>query len=301
MSLFARGIVYSIASAVIFGFTPILTRIAYDEGANGITMTFLRAVFAIPVLAPLLRLMGLSFRLTRTQVRDLFVAGGIGSAVTTLMLYISYSYIPVGIATTLHFIYPIEVSVGCVVFFGDKLTKSTLFALVSCSLGVLLFTGRATTGSTTGVILSLLSSVTFAVYVIYLDKTDLKKMHYVKLSFYLCLCFIVVSGAYGLATRTLTFGLSAKAWFYALLVSFFTSILALPLLQVGIRLAGGTTAAILSTFEPITGVVLGVVVLGEELSTPKAIGCACILAGVLAITLSKPSREAGRKCETKAE
>ena len=45
-----KGIIFTAASAVIFGFTPILARISYDGGANGITMTFLRCLLSLPIL-----------------------------------------------------------------------------------------------------------------------------------------------------------------------------------------------------------------------------------------------------------
>lgn len=295
MSSASKGILFTIASAVIFGFTPILARIAYDGGANGVTMTFLRAVLSLPVLFAILVYQKVPLRITRRQTLDIFLAGGIGNAVTTILLYVSYSFISVGMATTLHFIYPIMVSLSCVVFFREKLTWSTVFALVASTAGVFMFTGKIEAGSVTGFALALLSGVTFAFYIVYTDRTDLKNIHYFKLSFYLCIVLALFSGVFGLMTGTLTFDLTPKAWLYALIVSLFVSVGAVTLLQLGIRLSGATAASILSTFEPITSFVLGILVLHEEISTAKIVGCLCIVAGVIVVAMSKSPGAPPRK------
>ena len=61
----------------------------------------------------------------------------------------------------------------------------------------------------------------------------------------------------------------------------------LTLLQIGIRLIGSTKASILCLAEPITSVVCGVVLLNEQLSIMKLIGCAFILLSSYAITKDK--------------
>jgi threonine/homoserine efflux transporter RhtA len=51
----------------------------------------------------------------------------------------------------------------------------------------------------------------------------------------------------------------------------------------GIKYTGATTAAILSTFEPITSVICGALFLGEKLSFYNLIGCGCIVASVILV------------------
>ena len=50
-------------------------------------------------------------------------AASSGAFATTVTLYMSYSYIPVGMATTLHFIYPVLVTAGCVLIFREDHDK----------------------------------------------------------------------------------------------------------------------------------------------------------------------------------
>lgn len=282
-----KGILFTIASAAIFGFTPILTRISYEGGANGVTMTFLRAVIALPVLWFIIHRRGLPLRVTPGELKGVALAGILGSGATCIMLYMSYNYISVGLATTLHFIYPLLVAGACVLLFHERMNLWKIFALAAGMAGIVLSVDFASPGGVTGMVLALLSGVTYTFYIIYVDKSGLKSMYYFKLSFYLCVMMALVSGVYGLFAGMLTFQLTPMAWFFAILVSLFASVGALSLFQLGIRYTGASTAAILSTLEPITSIVLGVLVLREDISVLKLAGCACILGSVVLITLAE--------------
>lgn len=45
-----KGILFTILSAIIFGFTPALANITYEFGNNSLSMTFFRNLLAIPIL-----------------------------------------------------------------------------------------------------------------------------------------------------------------------------------------------------------------------------------------------------------
>lgn len=292
-----KGVLYTIISAFTFGFTPILTRIAYDGGANGVTMTFLRATLSLPVLLLALLFLKIPIRVSRRVLWDLFLACGLGGALTTITLYLSYAYIPVGLATTLHFIYPICVSIGCVVFYKDRMTPSAVVALVCGTIGVVMSAGDSLSGRSEalGMVLALFSGLAFAYYVIAVGKSELSRMHYLKLTFWFCVFSALFSGVYGAANGLLTFSLTPRAWFYAWIVSLFTSIFGVALLQLGIKRVGAVAASILSTFEPITSVFFGVLVLGEPLSLTKIVGGICIIAGVVLIARSNsPTSQRGQ-------
>jgi len=94
-----RGMVFSAASAVLFGVTPAVASRIYSMGGNAVTLTFYRNLMAVPVLLALLGLEGVSLRLTRREAGLLLLMGAGFRVTTTLMLYQSYLYIPTGMAT----------------------------------------------------------------------------------------------------------------------------------------------------------------------------------------------------------
>ena len=285
------------ASAIIFGITPSMARLAFEGGATPVTVTFFRAVMSLPVILILMKRQGVPIRMNRTEWRNLFWIGGMTNAVTTILLYMSYPLIPIGIATTLHFVYPIVVSAGCVLVYKDRLTLSTLVALVSCSLGVGLFAGNISGGieSALGLFLATASGFTLAFYMIYADKGALRGEHYLRITLNIAVTLALASGAYGLATGTLSFRMTPLAWVNIAIASLATGVLGVAFLQIGIKRVGATMASILSTFEPITSVLCGIVILGEELSVPKMAGCVLILFSVLLISIAGGRRGASEK------
>lgn len=127
-----KGILFTILSAIIFGFTPALANITYKLGNNSLSMTFFRNLLAIPILFFILKHKKISLRTEKKEVKNIFILSLIGVALTTALLYSSYSYIGVGAATTLHFMYPIFVAVTCKLFFKESLGKSKVLALIIC-------------------------------------------------------------------------------------------------------------------------------------------------------------------------
>jgi drug/metabolite transporter (DMT)-like permease len=218
---------------------------------------------------------------------DVFVACGLGFSVTTLLLFCSYSLIPVGMATTLHFVYPIAVSLACIVFFREKLSFSMLFALFMCTVGVVLFTGNASSLSAKGIAMALASGLTYAFFLVYVDKSALRNMNHFKISFWMGVMLVIFAGAFGALTGTLPLKLTANAWILAGLLSIAKAVIAVTTLQIGIQLSGAATAAILSTLEPITSFALGALILGEGFSTAKVIGVVSVVIAVATISARK--------------
>lgn len=276
------GILYTVLSAIIYGFTPILARMAFDGGANGITASFLRGLISLPFLGFTLKYRNIPLGLGKDR-KQVVIVGIFGMALTTILLYMSYGYVSVGMATTVHFAYPILVTVACVFLFHEKMNFWKNAALVLCTLGILTFMERSGSSAIKGVLLALLSAATYAFYMVYIDKGNLRHIHYLKLTFYFNLLMSLVAGATGLYTGNLHLSLTPKAWILCALVSLFTSFGALPLLQLGIKYTGASTAAILSTLEPITSVILGILVLQEEMTFMKLVGCALIIVSILLI------------------
>ena len=126
-------------SAVLFGVTPAVASLIYRRGGNAVTLTFYRNLMVVPVLLVLMKRRGISFRVTGREV-GLIVLMGVGfRATTTLMLFQSYTYIPTGMSTTLHFLYPVGTALLCRLLFREKLGPWKAAALALAGAGMLCF------------------------------------------------------------------------------------------------------------------------------------------------------------------
>lgn len=290
MNTYTRGIVYTLLSAIIFGFTPTLVQITYHEGANAITMTFLRAWLALPLLYYFTKRQHISLKLDSAQIKDILLLGIIGSSATTLCLYMSYNFISVGTATTLHFIYPLFVNLAYGFFYHQQLHLSQWISLILGIIGIASFMDSNITNGSIGILLALLSGFFYAFHILYLSISGIQEMHFFKLSFYLCLIMGAVCGIIGLITKTLSLHLTLSGGSLSIIISCLVSAGAISLLQLGIRLSGPCAASILSTLEPITSIFFGVLILKEEITIFKIIGCLLILISIIFTALHTDSK-----------
>lgn len=102
-----KGILCTVLSALLFGFTPVLASYTYEMGSTPETLTFYRNAMAIPMALVILLVRRIPLKVSGVVLRDMLLIGILGRGVTTLMLYSSYSFVGIGTATTLHFMYPV--------------------------------------------------------------------------------------------------------------------------------------------------------------------------------------------------
>ena len=289
----AKGIAATVSSALLFGFTPIIASQTYTMGSNPETLTFYRNLFAIPMLLLVLLIQRVDMKLSKRTFGNLVIYGLLGCGVTTLTLYSAYSYVGVGTATTLHFLYPVFVALICFLVFKEHLGKQKVIALIIASIGIFFFIDPKgdVLASMPGIILAAGSGLTYAIYMVGMDKKGLKKLNPYKISFYIACVVSVAMLLYNIPTKHIVFALPPKALAYTFVVSLGTSFLGVVLLQLGIKYLSATTAAIFCLFEPVSSCVCSWLLLNEPFPAAKIIGCVVILGAVAVLMTAKNSPE----------
>lgn len=290
--MYTKGILYTVLSAVLFGITPLITTAVYGYGANSMTVVFYRSLFVIPMLAVIMKARGISFTISVRDLRNTGIIAVFGSGLTTILLFSSYTYIDVGCATTLHFLYPVFVSLLCFAVYHERLGRRKLLALGMAFVGALCFFDLTNTGSITGLIMAASSALTYAFYMVQLEKTRLSHQNAYKISFYLAIFILLETLVYHLLFSSIQFILPWNAYLLILLLSLVSSFLAVVLLQKGIQKLGSSTASLFCLFEPITSVICGVFFLQEALTPAKAAGCLIILAALIIMSREQKKKEA---------
>lgn len=290
--MYTKGILYTVLSAVLFGITPLITTAVYGYGANSMTVVFYRSLFVIPMLAVIMKVRGISFTIAVRDLRNTGIIAVFGSGLTTILLFSSYAYIDVGCATTLHFLYPVFVSLLCFAVYHERLGRRKLLALGMAFVGALCFFDLTNTGSITGLIMAASSALTYAFYMVQLEKTRLSHQNAYKISFYLAIFILLETLVYHLLFSSIQFILPWNAYLLILLLSLVSSFLAVVLLQKGIQKLGSSTASLFCLFEPITSVICGVFFLQEALTPAKAAGCLIILAALIIMSREQKKKEA---------
>ena len=275
-----KGIFLTVLSAIIYGFTPVLCSITYSYGNNPITLTFFRGFIILPILTCLMLKDKVSFKVNLIEFLKISFVAIFGSVITTLLLYSSYQYLDVGTSTTLHFMYPLFVTLICHFIYKDVLTKRHIIALVLALIGIFTFINFNDLNKIKGIIFALTSGVTFSIYLVGIEKLKLSKMNDYKLSFYLALVMTISLFIFGSTTKQLVFNQPIQSYALIVCVAILAQLIAVICLKKGIAYLGSSLASMFSMFEPVSSVIFGFLFLNEPITALKVIGCCFILGGV---------------------
>lgn len=258
-----KGYIFVIASAVLYGLMPLMTGFLKADGANAYSLVFLRNALSLPMLLVMALVQQRSLKVPTRELPLICFAALFGCCITPVLLYSSYDHIDSGTATVFHFIYPAVVVVGGMLFLRQRPKLGTLLSVAVCVLGIGLFFDPTKPIKWEGTLLSLLSGVSFAVYVLILSAFSGRRSGGYVFTFYVALTCTVAMGIFCLATNNLAFPGSFTGWVVCILFALLINAVATVLFQQGTFLVGGQRASILSTMEPVTGVVVGATLLGE--------------------------------------
>lgn len=284
-----KGVICGILAAVCYGTNPFGALPLYEEGVNTSSVLFYRFAMAVVMLGVMLVAERKSFRINRQELKVL-ASLGILFAGSCLTYYESFLLMDAGIASTILFAYPVMVAGIMALFFKERITFSTVTAILLALGGIgLLYQGDGETSiSTMGILLVMLSALCYAVYIIVVNQSSIR-MSSLKLTFYVLLICMFALLAYSFTSPGLQLQLppSPRAWFFACWLGLVPTILSLVLMTIAVHEVGATPTAIMGALEPLTAVAIGVLVFGEALTVQLVIGIVLILSAVLLIVLGK--------------
>lgn len=289
-----KGILFAALSSSTFGLAPFFTISLIMAGYStfealsyrwGVASLFL---FLVGVLS------GVKFRMSWRDFRTVFCLS-LFRATTSFSLVVAYQNIASGVASVIHFMYPLAVALTMMFVFKEPKSKTIISAIVISIIGaVFLSTGNIESsggGDTVlGIVMSTISVFSYAGYIVGVRRTRAVNIPSVPLT-----CSVMGIGAVlfiigGFFTGGIRIETDPHIWLYiAGLGLVATAISNISLVQ-GIKLAGPTLASIMGAMEPLTAVVIGIFVFGEVFSWNTAVGIALILFAVLLVILKQQKK-----------
>lgn len=282
MNAKVKGYLLGGIAAATYGMNPLFALPLYKEGMDPDSVLFFRYLFAIPILGIMLKARGRSFKLKRKEVFPLIILGWL-VALSSLTLFQSYNHMEAGIASTILFVYPIIVALIMALFFKEKITLQTILCifLALSGIGLLYQSGDGVTLSLIGICLVMGSALSYAIYIVGVNRPILKDVATLKVTFYILLFGL------SLFLVRVDFGQSLQIvdkwylWGNLIALAVFPTAISFLCTTQAIQYIGSTPTAILGALEPVTAVFFGVTIFGEAL-TPR-LGCGIVLI-ILAVT-----------------
>ena len=185
MNVKVKGYLLGALAAASYGMNPLFALPLYSDGMDPYSVLFFRYLFAIPILGIMLKARGRTFAVSRHDLLPLVVMGLL-LAMSSLSLFLSYNYMEAGIASTMLFVYPIMVAVIMAIFFRERITAQTASCIFVALVGIaLLYKGSdGATLDATGVMWVMVSALSYALYIVGVNRPRLKGIATLKLTFY---------------------------------------------------------------------------------------------------------------------
>ena len=295
------GYVFAALAAASYGTNPVFAKPLYADGMNPDSVLLFRYAFGIALLGLLMIWNGwrrhnlsTAFRVSRHSLPQLVILG-ILMALSSLTLFLSYNYMPVGIASTLLFTYPILVAVIMTLVYHEPMSWLVVICLLLATSGVGMLCEQGETPLDTsnlsnspwgvspfmiGALLVLLSSLSYAIYLVGLNKTRVRTIASMPVTFYV-LCFgfllfvwrICFGGAFTLPQH-------GVMWLNLIALGLLPTVVSLLLTAWAIQRIGSTSTALFGALEPVTAVALGIIFLGESINLREFLGMVLIFVSV---------------------
>lgn len=284
------GFAAGIFAAIFYGTNPLGALPLYADGITSGNVLFYRYGLSVAVFFLWLIMRGESLKIKRGHAIKLAVLGMM-FAMSSLTLFESFHYMNAGIASTILFSYPIMTALIMVMFYHERVSWRTTFAIVLAISGIaLLYRGGGSgsdTLSSTGVLLVLFSSLLYALYIVYVRQFKVEGMSSVKFTawviFFGWICIMAFMALKGETLQVL----HGTQWIWGIQLALLPTVLSLFLINVAIKSIGSTPTAIMGALEPLTAVVISCTLFGEEFTLRLAIGIILILSAVMLVIIKK--------------
>lgn len=288
-----KGLLLVVISGIVFGIMPSTVAYCYTQGATPVLMMLSRSVLFELILLPIVLRAKNTWELYRKTWKQHFLLSITGTG-TPLILFITYNYMPTGIATTLHYLYPTVVALICILFLHEKMSRIKCIALVSSFLGIAIMMDTSVQDlSAVGIALAVLSSITWALYILLLDKVDLQGASSLQVMFFSGISSIILLSLCALVNGDFAVTITPIGWAAMAISNLAISIGGSLFFVIGVRYTDAQTSAIASTLEPIVSIVIGVLFLREAITFRTGVGSVLILAAVIMLAVfDQPAEKA---------
>ncbi len=284
-----RGVVNGIISGVSFGMIPLFSIPVIATGMDNVSILVYRFLFGSAAMLAILLLRKTNMRVSLSELLRIVLLA-IFYITTALATLECYKYLSSGIATALVYTDPIWCALIGLAFLGDKFSIKLTSSILLASLGVMMMTGVFSgdgTFSMIGLLLGLASGLAYGIYLILVPRLKVKHIASLKLTFYVFFTGMWLLIAYSLMTNG---GVEevpdSSCWLDLALLGLIPTAISNICVTVSLKLIDSTIVAILGAFEPLTAMVVGVVILGEPLGFIGVVGGMLILVAVAILTIN---------------
>jgi drug/metabolite transporter (DMT)-like permease len=283
-----------VLSAASFGAMGIFGKLAYEEGVDVWALLLIRFGLAAVVLGAVAAVRGAIQVLGPRAVVAGLLMGCVGYATQAGLYFLALERMDASLLSLLVYTFPAMVTLAAVLIGRERFTRRRVAALGVASVGTALVLAGAGTGALDplGTAMGLGAAVAYTIYILAGDRI-LGDIPPLALSALVCAGATATFGVISLARGGPGIGeFGGEAWIWLVGIALISTVGAIIMFFAGLARVGPSTAAILSTVEPVVTVALAAAAFGEVLTAVQLAGGALVLTTVLVLNAPERARVA---------
>ncbi len=280
-----RGVALTLTVAASFALNSVLSALAYTGGSNAVSVITVRNIVALAILYVVLRMKGVAIALPSRQ-RNAALACGLLMALYSYGLLGAFEYMPVALAVITFYTYPILVAATGWISGREAFHPQHAIALVAAFAGLVLALDIwGTRPHALGVALATMAACGLTVLLMVSAKvrgdSDSRPitLHMLATT---TVTYLVVSAVLG--NFALPHTVPGWVGFVGTLITYTYSVV---FMFVALSMLGPVRTSLTMNIEPVITVVLGYLILAQELNLLQMFGIAIVLAAVISVEALK--------------
>ncbi len=278
------GFALVIASSMGFSMAPTFSKRAVEGGANTVGVLIVRfSVAALLMLVIRLLTTGKHSWPSARLMLDLFLLGAIGYSGAAFFYFTAIENMSTGVSIVIWYIYPVFVVLIGWIAFKTKPKRQTLYSLVAAKIGVAITAGQPGNATAKGVVLVLLSSLTYTFYTLRGSRA------FTKTDLYTGVTFVMTGAAttfwlYWLlapSTYPVTFPQQTIDWVWVGALALVSTVFSTATLFAGLKILGPNTTSVVNTVEPVLNIAAGILFLNEVFTISQGIGAVFVVGALV--------------------
>lgn len=288
----AHGLILAGLGAIAFSGKAVIVKLAYRYGVDAVTLLMYRMLFALPIFLVMAWWAGRGQRrLSARDWRGVLGLGVSGYYLASFLDFAGLAYITAGLERLILYLNPTLVMLLGWLFFGERMNRRHIGAMLLSYGGVVLVFGVEAFGhgtrgahTTWGVLLVLASAVCYAIYLLYSGEM-VRRVGPLRLVGLATSVASVCCVVQFLVLRPLPAALVAPEVIWLSILNA-TACTAAPVLMVmlAIERIGAAMTAQTGMIGPLSTIVLAAWLLGEAITPTMIAGTVLVLAGITLFT-----------------
>lgn len=284
-----KGIAGAVLSSSTFGLAPFFSITLLTGGFSPFEVLTYRWGIASAALGLYALFSGRNLRIGIGDWGAVFLLG-LFRAATSLSLVIAYDNISSGVASTIHFMYPVAVALAMSLFFSERSSRRTYLAVGLALAGAALLSvgkiGGPHGNATLGTLCAAVSVFSYGAYIVGVRRSRAVRIESTALTFHVMALGALLFLLGGTLTGGVRWVTNPTQWLCILGLALPATALSNIALVRAIKFIGPTLTSIFGALEPVTAVAIGAWVLDERFGLRSAAGVGLVIAAVTLVVLS---------------